>query len=113
MPTFLLTHHFPAKFQSSPEPTAAATAWFGRLGATMPGPGNRVLDDPRRLGDCGTDPGRRLAYTLISTDDLEAAMAVAKAWLLLARGGGVEVRELPILTPSIQASAGTHAGQAR
>jgi hypothetical protein len=46
-----------------------------------------------------------LAYTLISTDDLEAAMAVAKAWPLLARGGGVEVRELPILTPSLQASA--------
>ena len=37
--------------------------------------------------------------------DLEAAMAVAQGWPLLTRGGGVEVRQLPILTPSVRASA--------
>jgi hypothetical protein len=104
MPTFLLTHHFPRDFQSSPETAAAATAWFARLGATTPRPGDPA-DALRRLGDCGTDPERRLAYTLISTDDLGAAMAVAAAWPLLARGGGVEVRELPVLRPSVPAPA--------
>jgi len=103
MPTFLLTHHFPQNFQSSPETAAAAKAWFARLGATEAGGGNPAVE-PRRLGNCGTDPERQLAYTLISTDDLEAAMAVAEAWPLLARGGGVEVRELPILKPSVPAS---------
>jgi hypothetical protein len=78
MPTFLLTHHFPKGFQSSPETAAAATAWFASLGATIPGQGNRPFEELPRLGDCGTDPGRPLAYTLISTDDLEAAMAVAQ-----------------------------------
>ena len=103
MPTFLLAHHFPANLQSSPETMAAARDWFAPLGATMPGPGNPAVDDAAavRLGDCGTAAPRRSAYTLISTDDLEAAMAVAKDWPLLARGGGVEVRELPILTPSV------------
>ena len=107
MPTFLLTHHFPANFQTSPETMATARDWFTRLGATMPGPANPAVDAAAavRLGDCGTDAERRSAYTLISTDDLEAAMTVAKAWPLLARGGGVEVRELPILTPSVRASA--------
>jgi hypothetical protein len=103
MPTFLLTHHFPANFQTSPETMAAARDWFARLGATVPRPGNPAVDGGAavRLGDCGTDAERRVAYTLISTEELEAAMAVAKAWPLLARGGGVEVRELPILTPSV------------
>jgi hypothetical protein len=69
----------------------------------MPGPGNPAFDSAAalQLGNCATAAERRFAYTLISTDDLEAAMAVAKAWPLLARGGGVEVRELPILTPSV------------
>lgn len=105
MPTFLLTHHFPANFQGSPETAAAARDWFARLGATMPGRGSTAPEEPRCLGDCLTRGERRLAYTLISTDDLEAAVACAKAWPLLARGGGVEVREVPILTPSFRPAA--------
>jgi hypothetical protein len=104
MPTFLLTHHFPLNFQSSPETRAAAAAWFARLGVTLPQAGNPAVDGARVLGDCGTDPQRRLAYTLIATDYLESAIAIAEAWPQLTRGGGVEVRELPILTPALQAT---------
>jgi hypothetical protein len=103
MSTFLLTHHFPKDFQTSPETRAAATAWFEGLGAKLTGGGNAV--EPRRLGDCGPDPERRVAYTLISAGDLAAALAVAEAWPPLARGGGVEVRELPVLQASVPASA--------
>jgi uncharacterized protein YndB with AHSA1/START domain len=100
MRTYLLTHYFPRGFQSSPETATAARAWFARLGATMPEPGNPA-PEPHRLGNCATDPGRQLAYTLISADNLEAAMAVAAAWPLLARGGGVEVRELMLLNANL------------
>jgi hypothetical protein len=103
MPMFLLTHHFPANFQGSPETAAAARDWFARLGATTQGPGNTAPEEPRRLGDCATQGERRLAHTLISTDDLETAMAFANAWPLLARGGGVEVQEIPVFTPGVQA----------
>jgi hypothetical protein len=102
MPTFLLTHHFPANFQGSPETAAAARDWFARLGRTTPGTGSTAAEEPRRLGDCPTPGERRLAHTLISSDDLETAMAFANAWPLLARGGGVEVQEIPVLTPSVQ-----------
>ena len=102
MPTFFLTHHFPPNFQGSPETAAAATAWFERLGANLVGRGNPAFKT-RRLGNCGTDP-EQLAYTLISTDKLEAAVALAEAWPLLAHGGGVEVRELTVLQPGLQAS---------
>jgi hypothetical protein len=104
MPTFLLTHHFPAKFQGSPETAAAARDWFARLGATTPGSDSTVPVEPRRLGDCATEGERRLAHTLISTDDLETAMGFAGAWPLLARGGGIEVQEIPVLTPTVQAT---------
>jgi hypothetical protein len=104
MATFLLIHHFPPNFQGSPESAAAARDWFARLGGTVPGPGDAAVDGAaaNRLGDCGTAPERRLAYTLISTDDLDAATGFAKAWPPLARGGGVEIREIPILTPAVE-----------
>ncbi len=95
MRTYLLTHHFPRDFQRSPETVAAARAWFARLGASVPEPGNPA-PEPRRLGNCGIDPERQLAYTLISAGDLETATSVAAAWPLLARGG-VEVREIMLL----------------
>jgi hypothetical protein len=103
MPTFLLTHHFPTNFQGSSETAAAATAWFERLGANFAGTRNLAVET-RLLGNCETDQ-ERLAYTLISADDLDAAVALAEAWPLLARGGGVEVREFTTLKPRVPASA--------
>jgi hypothetical protein len=107
MPTFLFTHYFPANFQSSPETLAAAKNWFASLGASLPEPGSPAVDRgaAKGLGDCEITAERNLAYTLISSDDLDTAMTFARAWPLLARGGGVEVRELAVLTPSVHAAA--------
>jgi hypothetical protein len=102
MPTFFLTHHFPKNFQTSPETAAAATAWFERLGANLVGRGNPTFET-RRLGNCGTDV-EQLAYTLISADELEAAVALAEGWPLLARGGGIELRELTVIWAGLRAS---------
>lgn len=45
------------------------------------------------VGECG--PGTQLGgYSLITADDLEAALALAKGCPALARGGGVEVARL-------------------
>ena len=66
------------------------------------GRGNPTFET-RRLGNCGTDV-EQLAYTLISTDELAAAVALAEAWPLLARGGGIEVRELTVLQAGLRAS---------
>ena len=98
MPTFFLTHHFPKNFQSSPASAAAATAWFERLRPNLAGRGNPA-SETRRFGDCSNGPERAVAFTVISTDDLEAAVALAEAWPLLANGGGVEVRELTMVIP--------------
>jgi hypothetical protein len=94
MPTFLLTHHFPDNFETSPETAAAARAWFERLGTHHAGGGNPTFQT-RRLGNC-TVQTRLVAHTLISADDADGAIAVAEAWPLLVRGGGVEVKELTV-----------------
>jgi hypothetical protein len=60
-----------------------AKHWFARLEATISGPGNAAV----RLADCEANAARRVVYTLVSTDDLEAATATANAWPLLPRAG--------------------------
>ena len=99
MPTFFLTHHFPRDFQSSSETAAAATEWFASMGANLVGRGNPTVE-PQRLGNCGSDHAQ-LAHTLSSADDLESAIAAAQAWPLLARGGGVEVREFTLVKSTV------------
>jgi hypothetical protein len=103
MPSFLLTHHFPKDFQGSPETAAAATAWFEQLEPHLTGRTDRTVEQ-RRLGDSGADPGPA-AYELITADDLEAAMALASGWPLLARGGAIEVWQLTTEKFSVPVSA--------
>ncbi len=92
MPEFILTHRFPEGFKGSPETAAAARAWFQALGNHMVSRGDPAFS-PRTLGDCGTDT-RLSAYTVVSADNAEAAVALAGSWPLLEHGGGVEVRQL-------------------
>jgi hypothetical protein len=51
------------------------------------------MAEPRQLGDPGADPVPA-AYEVITTDDVEGAIALARAWPLASRGGRIEVREL-------------------
>jgi hypothetical protein len=91
--SYLLIHHFPDDFKGSPETAAAARSWFESLGTTLAGRGNPNLEI-QCLGSCPPMLERQVAYTLISVETLGAAVAMAEAWPLLKRGGGVEVREL-------------------
>jgi hypothetical protein len=92
MRTYLFVHHFPRGFQGSPETAAAAQAWFAQLEPNLAGRTDRAFE-PRRLGDCGGEP-EPAAYELITSEEPDAAMALAAAWPLLRRGGGIEVWEL-------------------
>ena len=92
MGSYLFVHHFPQNYRGSPETAAAAAAWFEQLWPNLAG---RTLDtsEPYQLGDAGADPVPS-AYEVITADDLEGAMALARAWPLVSRGGRIEVREL-------------------
>jgi hypothetical protein len=103
MLTFLFTHHFPEGFQTSPETAAAARAWFASLGDNLLS-GRPATLETRRLGNCRADEAQ-IALTLVSADDMESAVALASTWPLLARGGGVDVREFALLRPPVHAIA--------
>jgi len=95
MPTFLFSHHFPDGFQPSPETAAAAAAWFESLGEHRLN-GRPATFDTQRIGNCRGEP-MLTTYTLVTTDDLEAAVALASTWPMLARRGGVDVREFALV----------------
>jgi hypothetical protein len=88
---------------SPAEAAAAATAWFQQLEPHLAGRTTPTAE-PRRLGDPGADPVPS-AYVVITADDLEGAMDLAKAWPLLSRGGRIEVRELTTEKFRLPASA--------
>jgi hypothetical protein len=78
MGSYLFVHHFPKGYQGSPETAAAATAWFQQLEPNLAG--RTILGaEPRGFGDPGADPVPS-AYEVISADDLEGAVDLAKAW---------------------------------
>jgi hypothetical protein len=97
MSTFIFTHRAPKNFTGSPEGAAAVRAWFEHFGANLMARTDRALETST-LGNCSndTDP---FAYTLVTADSPEAAVALAREWPLLARGGGLEVRELTSSLP--------------
>jgi hypothetical protein len=92
MPTFVIANRTPKEYRGSADAMAAWNAWFERLGASLVDRGNPVFER-RPLGNCGPDTVLG-GYTLVSADDLEAAVALAQGCPALASGGGVEVGTL-------------------
>jgi hypothetical protein len=77
MATFLLAYRAPRNYTGgSADAMAAWNAWFERLGANLVDRGNPVFKTSS-LGNCGADTALG-GYTLVSADDLEAAVALAK-----------------------------------
>jgi hypothetical protein len=93
MPIFVLTYRNPIGYAPSPESTAAWMAWFDSMREQLVDRGKPVTDRSC-LGDCATDRTQLGGYTLISADDLDGALAIAKGCPHLERGGGVEIGQL-------------------
>ena len=94
MSTFLIANRAPKNYRGSADAMAAWNAWFEKLGANLVDRGNPVFER-RTLGNCGADTVLG-GYTLVTADNLAAAVALAEGCPHLADGGGVEVG---VLTP--------------
>jgi hypothetical protein len=90
MPTFLFAYRMHENYTPGrPGVMAAWNSWFQSMGASLVDRGNPVFESSA-LGNCG--PGTKLGgYSLITADDLEAALALAKGCPALPDGAGVEV----------------------
>ena len=98
MTTFLFSYRMPQAYvPGRPEAAAAWAAWFQEMGASVTDHGNPVFESAS-LGHCGE--GTALGgYSLITADDLDAAIALAKGCPALAEGAGVEVGVITELIP--------------
>ena len=93
MPKFLFSYRMPEDYRlGRPESVANWTAFFAAMGDHVMDVGQPVSETVE-LGHCGagTRPG---GYSLISADDLEAAVTLAKGCPALAEGAGVQVGQL-------------------
>lgn len=92
MSSFILTFRGVTDRTLSEAEGNAWMAWFGELGSAIVDPGSRV----GATSTLGAAPSATAVtgYTIISADDLEAAVVIAKGCPGLAQGGAVEVGEL-------------------
>jgi hypothetical protein len=90
MPTFVFAYRMDPDFKPGrPESTAAWMAWFDSLGASVVEMGKPVFESTTIGAPAGAT--RLGGYSLVTADDLESAVALAKGCPAIDAGGGVEV----------------------
>jgi hypothetical protein len=101
MATFVLAYRTPTNYRpGSADAMATWNAWFENTGANLVDRGNPVFTS-RALGNCGANTTLG-GYSLVTADNLEEAVAVAKGCPFLADGGGVEVGEITVVNRGTQ-----------
>jgi YCII-related domain len=90
MTTFVFTYRMPENYTPGrPDAMAAWNAWFERIADNVVSRGNPVLETAT-LGNYGADTVLG-GYSLVTADDLDDALAIAKGCPALDAGCGVEV----------------------
>ena len=97
MTNYVFSFRVPADYQPNAGTPAEWRAWFGELGSALVDVGNAVAGYAA-LGEVGGSGSRLIAYSVVSAEDLESALALAKDSPVMRIGGGVEVG--PVLVPA-------------
>ena len=93
MAEFIFTYRTPADYTpGTPDGIAAWNAWFQGMGSQLRDLGKPV-SDRATVGDSG-DGARLGGYSLVTAENLDEALTLAKGCPIMAAGGGVEVGEL-------------------
>jgi YCII-related domain len=109
MSSYVFVYRAPKGYDGGDSDTFAAwQAWFEGLGASIVDAGNPVF--ARETVGQSSSETLLGGYSLITADDLEAAVALARGCPTVAAGGGVEVGELTQLNVgSLKTTADDHA----
>ena len=106
MPSFVASYRVPHDYKpGSPETVAAWTGFFTGLGDGLADTGRADIQSAT-LGDTGADT-RLGGSSIVTADDLDAAMALAKGCPALGMGAGVEVGQLAVPPAASGAGAST------
>jgi hypothetical protein len=93
MSTFIFSYRAPHGYVAfQPETTRAWTTWFESLASDLVDVGQPVAE-AHQIGECGAD-SRLGGFTVVTADDLDAAVALAQGCPGLQHGFGVEVGAL-------------------
>jgi len=90
MAKYVFSFRVPSDYRPNAGTPAEWQAWFGRLGAALMDIGHAVTDYAS-LGEVGGSDSRMIAYSVVSAEDMDSALALAKDCPVMRVGGGVEV----------------------
>jgi len=90
MAKYVFSFRVPSDYAPHAGTPAEWQAWFGGLGSALVDIGNAVTDYAS-LGEVGGSGSRMVAYSVVSAEDMDSALALAKDCPVMRVGGGVEV----------------------
>jgi hypothetical protein len=90
MAKYVFSYRVPSDYASGAETAAEWQAWFGGMGSALADFGNAVTGYAS-LGEVGGSGSKMVGYSVVSAEDLDSALALAKDCPALRVGGGVEV----------------------
>jgi hypothetical protein len=90
MTKYVFSFRVPSDYRPNAGTAAEWQAWFGELGPALVDVGNAVTEYAS-LGEVGGSGSRMVAYSVVSAEDMDAALALAKDCPVMRVGGGVEV----------------------
>ena len=90
MAKYVFSFRVPSDYAPNAGTPAEWQAWFGALGSSLVDVGNAVTDYAS-LGEVGGSGSRMIGHSVVSADDMDSAVALAKDCPVMRVGGGVEV----------------------
>src|ERR1700690_831158 len=90
MSKYVFSFRVPSDYKPNAGTPAEWQAWFGGPGSGGGGIGHAVADYAS-VGEVGGSGSRMVAYSVVSAEDMDSALALAKDCPVLRVGGGAEV----------------------
>jgi hypothetical protein len=90
MAKYVFSYRVPSDYTPHAGTAAEWQAWFGGMGPALVDVGHAVTDYAS-LGEVGGSGSRMIGYSVVSAQDTDSAVALAKDCPALRVGGGVEV----------------------
>jgi hypothetical protein len=90
MAKYVFSYRVPSDYRPNAGTAAEWQAWFGGLGPALADVGNAVTNYAS-VGEVGGSGARMVGYSVVSAEDMDSALALAKDCPVLRVGGGVEV----------------------
>jgi hypothetical protein len=90
MAQFVFSYRVPSDYRPNAETPGEWQAWFGGMGSALVDVGHAVTDYAS-LGEVGGSDSRMIGHSVVSAEDMDSAVTLAKDCPALRVGGGVEV----------------------